>query len=223
MFVLLAGALPGLARADPYWVAYEGDDYPENDGWIRRVLGGGADRSLEDGVFTINSLGSPEIVDSYRIERKIDPDPGELFVAEWRLRIAQNLNHYEAGFGIAPDNPATLTFRYELDRMWSTREDWSIEIAPLVFHTYRVESSDMLTYRLWMDGVMVHDGEFDTVSFNQSFVAFGDSGQFGGTGSLTEWDYVRFGVVPEPSAGCLCFATVACFYLTDKASRKAKS
>jgi hypothetical protein len=197
------------AAANLYWIAYEGNDFPENEGWIRRIRGGGAERTLDNGVFRLNSLADTEIKDSYTIERQINPDLGEVFIAEWRLRIVENLNFYEAGIGIAPDFPGTLSFQYTLDHVISTREDWSQAITPLDFHSYRVESTDMVNYRLWIDGQFARTGQWDLISFNQSFFVFGDMGQFGGTGSVTEWDYVRFGVVPEPGTGSILLSVLA--------------
>ena len=60
-----------VAGATPFWIAYEGDDYPENQGW-ERVYGdehgpnsGGAIRSLADGIFTEDSLHDDQIFDFY--------------------------------------------------------------------------------------------------------------------------------------------------------------
>jgi hypothetical protein len=86
--VLLYATVP-LATADQYWVAWEGDDFPENEGWERTISDGGAQRSLDAGTLVLDSLHSVTIVDFYTIERTINPDPGELFVLEWSLRVEE--------------------------------------------------------------------------------------------------------------------------------------
>ena len=44
-----AGTFVGTARATPFWYTYDANDYPENEGWQRFTLGGGAQCSLADG------------------------------------------------------------------------------------------------------------------------------------------------------------------------------
>jgi hypothetical protein len=203
------GALITTARADQYWIAYEGNDFPEDVGWTR-LYGdengpqqGGADRRLEDGVLHLDSLRNALIYDYYRVDRPIDPDPGDLFVAEWRLKITESVISEDTGLVFARDDLGTLCLMYTADEMISRRENWHYPIAPYVFHTYRIESSDMIHYSLWIDSNYARDGEWDLVSLNQSFVLFGDIHYGGGATSYAEWDYFRFGTVPEPASGLL--------------------
>lgn len=204
---LLAAALAVPALAAPYWVAWDGDGFPENQGW-ERVYGnedgpheGGAARTIHEGVMTIDSLRSNQIYDFYELDRPIDLDPGELFVAEWRVRIAANEGNpgaADSGVVIAPDGGGTLGLSYVVDRIVSDREGWTEPIAPFEFHAYRIESTDMVTYSLWIDGIFTRNGTWDLFSLNTSFVAFGDGVQ--GARSFADWDHVRFGVVPEPAS-----------------------
>jgi hypothetical protein len=141
------------------------------------------------------------ICDYYKLERQMDPEPGETFVAEWRVRIAEANRSMEAGVWIARDDPPGYVMaEYMEDELWIGREHWSYTIEPYVFHTYRMESTDMVDYSLWIDDVLVHDGEFYTPTSADSFFAFGDFSYGGAITSVTEWDYVRFGVVPEPTS-----------------------
>ena len=190
------------ADAEQYWIAYEGNDFPENVGWERHFGSGGAARTIRDGLLVLDSLHSDQIYDDYVIERALDPEPGELFVATWRLRVVETPTWKDAGIYIARDEYGDLGFDYSVDEMTNTYEDfWTVPITPYQFHTYRLESGNMLDYSLWIDGEFAHAGQWDTISLNRSFVVFGDQGV--GASSLTEWDYVRFGVVPEPHAGLL--------------------
>src|SRR5262249_20346055 len=86
---LLALLVTECALGTPYWVAYEGDDFPEAEGWERHTSGGGAVRSLLDGVLTLDSLQSPLIFDDYFWRRQLNPGPQELFVCEWRVRVTE--------------------------------------------------------------------------------------------------------------------------------------
>ena len=86
LFVLLAalGVLVTPAGAEQYWIAYEGNDSPENEGWERTfcdpngVVGqGGAIRTIEDGALVLDSRESVMIVDFYQMWRPISVEPGE--------------------------------------------------------------------------------------------------------------------------------------------------
>jgi len=78
-----------VATAEQYWIAWEGDDFPENEGWTRYTRAGGAERSLEDGTLILDGTASTEIVDIYYIQTGVVPDPGEQFLLDWRLRVDQ--------------------------------------------------------------------------------------------------------------------------------------
>jgi len=71
------------ALAEPYWVAYEGNDFPENEGWGRRwgnwdgeFEGDGAVRTVADGVLTIDSMYDEGVYDYAYVERPGATDPG---------------------------------------------------------------------------------------------------------------------------------------------------
>lgn len=201
---LAMGASCAAARASPYWIAYEGDEFPENAGWTRHNFGDGpAVRSIADGIFTIDSLWSPNISDFYEIDRQMNPDPGELFVAEWRLRVVEEygspLSGGDAIVAVAGDEGNDLGLEYRVDEIHSTYDSWIIPIEPLIFHDYRLTTADMVNYSFYIDGTLALAGTFEPATLNVSFFAFGDG--VNGRRSLTEWDYVRFGVVPEASSG----------------------
>src|SRR5262245_25903419 len=74
------------AEATPYWVAYEGDDFPESAGWTRYWYEPmPSSRSVSEGVLTLDSSASQWTYDFYRIQRMLNPGPGEVFLASWRL------------------------------------------------------------------------------------------------------------------------------------------
>jgi len=90
------GTLVVPAGAEPYWYAYEGNDLPENEGWQRfwgnddgPFEGDGAIRTVENGILTMDSMYSQRVYDyaCHYLYGELDPDPGELFVAEWRVYV----------------------------------------------------------------------------------------------------------------------------------------
>jgi hypothetical protein len=212
------------ATATPYWVDYEASSglLPEDSGqgwhrvwgdWQGLHHGIGANRTIENGILTYDSLYDGGVYDFSENNRpgEIDPDPGELFVMEWRLLVEQdNSNTGDVGVGVASDAARLLGLRIRPTEMRSVFEDGVLlPIAPGVFHDYRVTSADMITYRLFIDGAERRVGSFWQGASN-SFVNWGDGTQSFGGGSLHQWSYVRFGVVPEPGALALLGAVIAC-------------
>lgn len=202
-FSWLIAVCAGSARADQYWIAFEGDALPEEVGWTRFNFGDGpAERSIQDGIFRIDSRASYQISDYYQINREVNPAPGELFIAEWRMRSLENDGFSpDAEVVIAPDQEGTLGIGHYPDRLVSTREGWSEAVTAGIFHSYRIESTDMVQYSAYIDDQFVWNGQWDLNSLNRSFFAFGDVVR--GVRSVSEWDYVRFGVIPEPSTSAV--------------------
>jgi len=212
---LCAAALASLAHADRYWVAYEGDDYPENEGWERLNFGDGpANRTLENGVLTIDSLWSMNISDFYRLERPLNPGSGETFVMEWRLRVNEVVDNgprlVDPSIGLFSDDDWGLGFEFGVDSLRSVFEDdVTYLFDPGHFHEYRASSADMRTYELFMDNELIHDGLFWEPASTSSRVAWGDGIQ--GAASSADWDYFRFGVIPEPASGLLAAMMVVMY------------
>ncbi len=198
--LLAVSALGGsIALADPYWISYEGDDLPETEGWERTVYAGGDQRSIQDGTLVLDGRASIDIADFYRMPIS-DPDPGELFVAEWRVWVGDIPGYPDPGIAVTSSGHGALVLAYQEDRIYSLLEGVYIYFTPDIFHDYLLTSSDMLSYDLYIDGTFTYAGVF-VGPFPQSWTAWGDTTQ--GASSLSYWDYVRFGVVPEPSAGLL--------------------
>ena len=209
--ILLAAC---TARASPYWIAWEGNDFPENEGWKRSwgnwqaPYQGGAFRTVEGGVLTYDSLYDPGVYDYSYMERpgQIDPPPGHLFVMEWKLKVDEVVGLADPTVGLFSDGAWALGFAFSEDTIYSTFENYlTIPIVAGVFHEYRVVSPDMRVYDLFVDGVHARHGTLKSV-FSTSKVAWGDGAQ--GAASVHDWGYFRFGVVPEaPSMLLLLFVT----------------
>ena len=198
LLLFFAATLAAPAGAEQYWIAYEGNDLPENEGWERITYNGEANRWIEDGALVIDSLHDRHVEDLAKMERWMDPEPGELFVAEWRLLVEEGSTGSDAGVSIVRSfEPGDVLFGFGPTHAWVGFENLYFEVESGVYHTYRFESEDMVSYNFFIDGESVYEGTFLSPSSNQSSIAFGDLAD--GWMSLSRWDYFRFGVVPEPS------------------------
>ena len=217
---VLGTALLPAAQAEPYWISYEGNDLPENEGWTRywgnndgEYQGGGAVRTIEDGVLTMDSRHDEWLWDFNFIERpgQMDPGPGETFVMEWRLKVEEAVGYRgDPLINVASDECRTVGYVFREDQIWCYFEDYTIiPIAPGVYHNYRFVSSDMLSYDLYIDDVLVHEGTW-WQGVRDSRIGWGSDVR--PATSLAQWDYVRFGVVPEPNTVFLILVVLACGY-----------
>jgi hypothetical protein len=200
MCVLLAvlALRPSLAPADLYWITYEGNDFPENEGWERHVYGGGAERYLQDGCLVLDGRGSTAIADFYRQPLISDPGEGEAFEALWSVYVADLTGFADPGVALGSHGHGSVVLRYQEDRICSLLEGVYIDFTGGVAHDYLLTSNDMLTYSLFIDGALAHVGIF-IGPMGQSQADWGDYTQ--GASSLSTWNYFRFGVVPEPATG----------------------
>lgn len=203
-------ALSAAARGEQYWIAYEGNDYPENEGWTRYTYGPGgpgtgqAQRRLEDGALVIDSTADIMIADFYQIHRpgQIDPGPGETFVLQWRMRLEDLIGHLDPSVGVFSDDDWGVGWSFTATGMQSAFE-LGVEI-PLTFNDYHdceLRSADMRTYALFVDGQLARNGSFWFIGQTGAYVTWGDSVQ--GGASISHWDYARFGVIPEPSTAVM--------------------
>jgi len=209
LWVLLAMLVVavGVGKADPWWYAYEGMVYPWEEGWGRVERGGGAVLSLEDGALIIDSLASTDICDSYYKFMPSVPGAGTVFRMDWRVCIYAVAGFMDPGVAISFGPAGEVLLGYAMDKIYSMYEcQYVAEFVAGVYHEYVVTSSDMLTYGLYIDGVLAHVGEL-VVCPHGSYAQWGDLGT--GAASLSAWDYARFGVVPAPQAGDVnCDGTV---------------
>ncbi len=203
MLVALAAAT--AARASPYWIEYEpaGGNFPEKEGWTRFTRYGGAERSLEDGWLVLDGTASVGIVDYYTMPMAgaLDPEPGELFIVQWRLSVQQLTGYHDPTLGIFSDDGWAVGWHLSESAIESAFEpDVSATFTPGVAHSFEFRSYDMRSYTLSIDGAIAISGSF-WLSLDTSDVRWGD-GIFGGA-SLSRWDYFRFGVVPESGSSIL--------------------
>ena len=217
--VVLAGLLlGGLATlAEPYWIEWEGDDWPENENpaWERNwgnwngQYHGGAYRTLENGILTYDSLYDFGVFDFYEMDRagEMDPGPQQVFIMEWRVKVEQVVGYCgDPGVSVTSDSSRKVGFDYWVDHVESVFEPGVIiPIAPGVFHDYRLVSADMAGYKLYIDGQLARVGSF-WQGVSPAYVAWGDGCQ--GGASFHEWDYFRFGAVSAVVGDVNCDGSV---------------
>ncbi|UCG31818.1 MAG: VPLPA-CTERM sorting domain-containing protein [Phycisphaerales bacterium] len=216
--------LPAVrAAATPYYIGYEADTpgvFPEDVGWERHPTGGGANRTVADGIFTLSS-DDPAVSDIYRFDgnEQMNPDPGEFFFAEWRMRVLPGSANADVSVYFASDDyGGDVSMGWGENDFWSFADGNHLQLDATVFHTYRLESLDMVDYEFYLDGDLAYQGFFDPPTLNSSFAFWGDGGvgQPGTTiYSSSEWDYFRLGVlpVPAPSAAWLLVGAMGAFVL----------
>lgn len=204
---LLTAWLSVPVLATPFWVAYEGDDLPTNQGWSRSTFGPPATITQSNGLLRIDGRSSIETADVFRMyPSDINPESGEYFVFEWSVLVleANGILDRDVGVTVVGNGFWTLGFEMNETSIESGLEvDRLAHIAPNEFHSYRVISSDMREYSLFIDDQLAMQGRF-FYGTSGPFVSFGDN--VIGASSDAVWDYVRFGVVPEPSSLTLLIA-----------------
>ncbi len=206
--VTLAGAfLAPPALGEEYWIAWEGDTFPEEGEWSRFYGNwdgpwqGQAYRTLHDNTLTIDSLYDQGVFDFYWIERSgaIDPGPGEIFVMEWSLRVDEidaslPTHQYDPSVAVESNEEWGLGLEFGLESVYSVFEHVTLALDMTTMHQFRVVSPDMRTYDLYVDSALFYSGEFVDVC-SDSYVGWGDGVQ--GAASLHHWGYFRVGVIPE--------------------------
>ena len=203
-FTMVCGLAATPGSADEYWVSYQGNDFPENEGWERTfsdkngVFGqGGAIRTFENGALVLDARGGTLITDFYQMFRQIDPDPGELFIMRWRLKIDLVPKRFGVSAGVFSDTSRGVGFQFGESTVRSAFErNVDATFEPQEFHVFELTSSDMEHYEFSIDGSPACSGNFMPAG-PPSRAGWGDGTQ--GPISLSRWDYFEFGVVPEPS------------------------
>ncbi len=107
----------------------------------------------------------------------------------------------DPGVGLFSDEGWAVGLAYAQDHIRSVFEDYlAILFVPYLWHDHQLSSSDMRSYKLRIDGALVHQGAH-VQDFTQSQVSFGEGTQGNvrfadptyGTGELPRW--VREGIL----------------------------
>jgi hypothetical protein len=148
-FLVSIFSVAATLSAEQYWVAYEGNDFPENEGWLRTYGDGtfppsdGPDRSIENGELVISTARNPSLWEYYsRI--LLDPEAGETFEAEWRVRTQLLSGPFDNGIVLARwDPPGHVSFGFRSDGLLVRTENVVIPLDPTVQHDFFFRSVDM--------------------------------------------------------------------------------
>jgi hypothetical protein len=205
LFVLFALG-SSLAGATPYWVAWD-DGWPDAQGWTRGSSNPPAQQWLADGLLFIDSRTAGGYDGYYQEPANMSPGPGEAFLFEWRLRIDEiTAGLHDPGVIVTAPDYYAVAFYMRMGLIESVFESGrSAAFAAGEFHSFSLHSSDMRAYELYIDGVLALQGPFFAGSLPGPRVSWGD--QSSGK-SLVAWDYVHYGVTPEPSTFAHVWALV---------------
>jgi hypothetical protein len=152
-WVVWLGLASVPAAATPFWIDWEGDDWPESVGYTRSWGNwqgphqGGAIRTLEGGVLTYDTLYDPGAYDYCYMENfPLLLGPGEVAVMEWKLKVDQGYSGGDPDVGLKSEDGWILGYTFAEDRIRSVFEDYlEIPFVPYVWHEYRVVSPDFQT------------------------------------------------------------------------------
>lgn len=203
MSVVLTFAMAqAVVSAEPYWVEWSGDAFPETEGWTRTSSNPPAERWLEDGSLFIDSRADWLLYEGYAQSRPgmMTPGPGETFVMQWRVRIDEVIVLTDPGILVRSDDQYAVVLVLGVDFIQSAEEGISASFSPNEWHEFVLESADMRTYQLYIDGALGMEGSFYQSVFTTPEAGWGDITTHR---SLSQWDEVGFGIVPEPSTARL--------------------
>jgi hypothetical protein len=207
---LLCAVAAASASAENWTVSWEGNDFPENEGWERDLWGPAPIRFLLGGVMTEDTRQTIELWDQYKLYHSIDCGPGETFFVSWRVLVHEVIGAVgvDPGVWLKTDNHRRMDFLLGVDHVQTHNFITIAEFEPGMFHTFEFRSSDMETFTFSVDGVQTYQGSLSPSAY-ASTLGWGDV--IYGAASLANWKYVRFGVVPEssPAAFVLALAVTA--------------
>ncbi|MCH8146976.1 MAG: hypothetical protein IH987_03155 [Planctomycetes bacterium] len=210
--VLCLGLLAGLAPGQV--VSYEATSFPDDatPAWERETFCT-PERSLVGGVLVmdveIGECGPPPGGDSDIYRRDLDDFEGDpTFFVEFRSMTDGDRSE------IIGQSPLALTAGSfgELTYGWTIARDQVklfrdallpilfFDIAPDVFHTYRLELRDTTSYAWFIDGVVVDSG-IPEGAYPSVFPVLGWRAKVSEMDSTSEIDYVRYGVIPIDGSG----------------------
>jgi len=214
--VCLLGLVAGSARAEPFYLRYDADVFPEEAGWERHSTDphGEVIRTIEDGVLTIDSSASLLTTDWYLREiPELELSAGEELRLEWRMRtLMTQTSGFKSDVSMGLTNGYSRYAKFYLAPDFvSVHEDDADEtiliheLAPMEWNTYVLHTGDMQQYQLQVNGDLAICGTFcHQTPAGPHLMAFGDT--MYGRSSIAEWDYVKVEVVPEPQALALVLA-----------------
>jgi hypothetical protein len=125
---------------------------------------------------------------------------------EWGLRVTMGTGFADPLVAVDAADHGLVFLAYQQQSIYSMVENVWIPFEGAAYHEYTFISFDLQTYSLYTDAQLSHVGIFDTQSPDWG-VTWGDGAI--GASSLSEWRYVRYGIVTLPLGGDVnCDGTV---------------
>ena len=210
IWIFLAGPV------DADLVTFEGNDFPENVGW-ERISFLEADRTLDEGWF-VQSFDRPGEQDFYR--RGLGAFAGvDPFFVEWRVQTNAPMSLLDENkipvVVVAGGHSGAFYHTTMTDERVQLFRDTSIplvivEIEPGLPHTYRLELYGPDFFAWQIDGVTVESGAPQgAYPGSDSRLTWG--AEYHPNGHAARWDYVRYGLIPEPGTTVFLLPGAACF------------
>jgi hypothetical protein len=205
--------MTAVALGDGFYMNYDGDQFPEDEGWQRRYSDpdGQTVRELDNGIFRLDTRASLSIYDLYVIQTDaLNPQPGESLQIGWRMRtIFTQTDYLHSDVMLFLTNADSAYVEFYLGPDYVSEHDLGggefehvCQHGPPADFTSFLFATNMQDYSLFVDGNLAFIGQFHDYAWSGPFyLAFGDG--VIGRSSLSEWDYVEVQVVPEPSSGLL--------------------
>ena len=232
LMLLAVGSL--AVSAEEFYLRYDANDFPENEGWERQFSdpGGQIEREIDSGIFRLDTRASTSLYDFYAIQSPtFDLLPGEELRVSWRMETVDTQTTYglsDVAVGITNSTSAFTKFYLAPDFVSEDEElggdpEHVYAFDQGVPHSFLFVTSDMQEYDLFVDGVFAFHGALHgNALIGPLHVWFGDTTV--GRSSLSRWGWIEIAVVPEPHAGLLLVvggvAGLAWWTRLDGASRR---
>lgn len=200
--------------ADAALLSYEGDIFPEDMGFERFHIYE-PERWIDDGWFfqhidADGASGGPYDGDYDRYEHDLSAFVGDPFFVEWCLMsdAPDSEVHFHNGGARMILNAPGLTYHFNMSsglalilRGYPYPTEY-FDIEPGVPHSYRLEvyGGDYFEFRI--DGAVMDFGEPEDVFPTPDAELFFGA-RYYQSEHTTQWDYVHFGAIPEPTTGLL--------------------
>jgi hypothetical protein len=202
LLLLAHGTSPGWA--DEFYLHYDGNDFPENEGWNRFATDPPVVRSLWDGLLGLNAYGDISTAGFYFTgPDSFSVSDGEFLRVAWRMVTngtgSGGVSPSDVSVWIANDQQGAAVIY--ISPWFVTDGDYYsyehvVAIAPREFHDYEFLSYDLRGYELYIDGALAFESGFRDHGAYSNNVSWGDT--IIGMASVSAWDYVTVEVVPEP-------------------------
>ncbi len=201
ILVVLAACVSGVA-ADETVYRYEGDVSPcdPSAGWIcGNPCEDECSDSVEDGHYVLRWFEPNDIVGyGLWIAEPPAPPPPTLWI-EWRFRsnhpIGPNFYSCDGGFAFGYDRIFDSVSMYGDAVIRFGGNNFVFDLNIEEFHTYRFESTDGVSYRVSVDGLIFINAS-DNKNPEAALIQMGGRGACDGfVNTVNEWDFVRYGTI----------------------------